>query len=96
GASHVSPIVLHLRPGAREWFLRWLREAHPELIQRYRELYGHRAYAPRAYQQRITEQVAEFAVRYRVGHASPRRARRIRPQSAQPADPPASVQLRLL
>ncbi|MBO0824014.1 MAG: intein-containing Rv2578c family radical SAM protein [Actinobacteria bacterium] len=96
GASHVSPIVLHLRPGAREWFLRWLREAHPELIQRYRELYGRGAYAPRAYQQRITEQVAEFAARYRVGHASPRRARQIRPQAAQPADPPASVQLSLL
>ena len=36
GATHVSPIVLHLRPGAREWFLRWLRERHPELVQRLR------------------------------------------------------------
>ena len=24
GATHVTPIVLHLRPGAREWFLAWL------------------------------------------------------------------------
>src|SRR6202030_445094 len=24
GAAHVTPIVLHLRPGAREWFLGWL------------------------------------------------------------------------
>jgi DNA repair photolyase len=29
GAVHVTPIVLHLRPGAREWFLGWLGEAHP-------------------------------------------------------------------
>ncbi len=29
GAVHVTPIVLHLRPGAREWFLRWLRDNHP-------------------------------------------------------------------
>src|SRR5215469_1193142 len=28
GAAHVSPIVLHLRPGAREWYLRWLQETH--------------------------------------------------------------------
>ena len=30
GATHVSPIVLHLRPGAREWFLAWLGEHHPD------------------------------------------------------------------
>ena len=25
--SHVTPLVLHLRPGAREWFFGWLRES---------------------------------------------------------------------
>src|SRR4029077_10622002 len=40
GAPSVTPIVLHLRPGAREWFLRWLHSAHPELVRRYAELYG--------------------------------------------------------
>ncbi len=30
GAASVTPIVLHLRTGAREWFFRWLGEAHPE------------------------------------------------------------------
>ena len=29
GAAHVAPIVLHLRPGAREWFLGWLGEHFP-------------------------------------------------------------------
>ena len=29
GATRVTPIVLHLRPGAREWYLQWLREQHP-------------------------------------------------------------------
>ena len=42
GATHVSPIVLHLRPGAREWFLAWLAEHHPALVPRYRGLYGSR------------------------------------------------------
>jgi len=76
GATHVSPIVLHLRPGAREWFLAWLRDEHPELTSAYRDLYGSRAYAPEAYQRQISEQVAELARRYRVGRATPRDARR--------------------
>ena len=42
GATHVSPIVLHLRPGAREWFMAWLAEHHPDLVPRYRGLYGSR------------------------------------------------------
>jgi DNA repair photolyase len=72
GASSVTPIVLHLRPGAREWFLAWLAEHHPELVARYRGLYGRGAYAPKAYQQRVSEQVRELAQRYRVGQHGPR------------------------
>ncbi len=94
GAAHVSPIVLHLRPGAREWFLRWLMETHPDLLERYRQLYGRGAYAPRAYQQQISEQVAAFAARYRVGRATPYRARRVVPR-AEPAVPDPRVQLPL-
>jgi DNA repair photolyase len=71
GAAHVMPIVLHLRPGAREWFLRWLGEAHPELVPRYAELYGRGAYARKDYQAKITAQVRELAERFGVGrHAS--------------------------
>jgi DNA repair photolyase len=77
GATHVSPIVLHLRTGAREWFLAWLREAHPELVGRYAELYQGRAYAPAEYQKRISEQVAALARTYGVGRATPRAARRL-------------------
>jgi DNA repair photolyase len=67
GAVHVTPIVLHLRPGAREWFLGWLREAHPDLLPRYAELYGPGAYARKAYQERITGQVRALAERFGVG-----------------------------
>jgi DNA repair photolyase len=67
GASSVSPIVLHLRPGAREWFFSWLGQHHPELVPRYRGLYGRGAYAPKYYQQRVSEQVRELARQYRVG-----------------------------
>jgi DNA repair photolyase len=97
GAAHVSPIVLHLRPGAREWFLRWLTETHPELVERYREFYARGAYAPKAYQEGISRQVAELAARYRVGQASPVQARRVSRRTARPAArSPAPVQLTLL
>ena len=72
GAVHVTPIVLHLRPGAREWFLGWLREAHPELVPRYAELYGRGAYARKDYQARITGQVRELADRFGVGRGAGR------------------------
>jgi DNA repair photolyase len=39
GASHVSPIMLHLRPGVREEFLPWLQQEHPDLVQRYETMY---------------------------------------------------------
>jgi DNA repair photolyase len=77
GATHVSPIVLHLRPGAREWFLRWLGANHPELLDAYRDLYGSRAYAPASYQRQIAEQVAELARKHGVGQTTPAGARSV-------------------
>jgi DNA repair photolyase len=47
GATHVSPILLHLRPGVREEFMPWLAEHYPELVERYEEMYR-RPYAPSA------------------------------------------------
>jgi DNA repair photolyase len=47
GATHVSPILLHLRPGVREEFLPWLEEHHPDLVPRYLEMYRH-PYGPEA------------------------------------------------
>jgi DNA repair photolyase len=104
GAASVTPIVLHLRPGAREWFLLWLRENFPELVEPYRDLYGRGAYAPKAYQERIAGQVRELAERYGVGRASPRQARTVasrgNPPRRQPRpsapEPQAPVQLSLL
>jgi DNA repair photolyase len=78
GAVHVTPIVLHLRPGAREWYLRWLRWAHPELVAKYEELYGRGSYAPKAYQERIAGQVRELAASYGID----RRRRRGRARTA--------------
>ena len=48
GATHVSPILLHLRPGVREEFLPWLEEEHPDLVERYLQMYR-QPYGPKAY-----------------------------------------------
>ena len=71
GATHVMPIVLHLRPGTREWFFRWLGAHHPGLVGRYLDLYGQSAYAPKSYQARIAGQVRELADRHGVGRPRP-------------------------
>ncbi|MEU6788946.1 Rv2578c family radical SAM protein [Nonomuraea angiospora] len=94
GATHVVPIVLHLRPGAREWWMGWLSREHPRLVPRYLELYGRGAYAPKAYQERVTGLVRELAERHGVGRATAAMARRIPPRPALVADEPE--QLRLL
>lgn len=97
GATHVTPIVLHLRPGAREWFLSWLAEHHPELVPRYRDLYRRGAYAPKAYQQEITGRVRELARAYGVGtRAGASRYIRPEPPESRPRPRPEPDQLPLL
>jgi DNA repair photolyase len=73
GATGVTPIVLHLRPGSGEWFRGWLRETHPELVPRYAELYGRGAYARKDYQARIAGQVRDLAEHFGVGRNASRR-----------------------
>ena len=49
GATSMSGIALHLRPGAREWFFTWLRREHPDLVPAYERLYARGAYVGKAY-----------------------------------------------
>jgi len=59
GATHVSPILLHLRPGVREEFLPWLEDNYPELVGRYEELYR-RPYAPKGEQEALGRRVSSI------------------------------------
>ncbi|MFF5637672.1 Rv2578c family radical SAM protein [Streptomyces sp. NPDC012825] len=89
GASSVTPLVLHLRPGAREWFAEWLGRHHPDLVRRYGRLYADGAYAPTWYQRRITRQVHEFAAEFGMGPAGHGGTRRIAvPEEADASDGP--------
>ncbi|WP_125611565.1 Rv2578c family radical SAM protein [Specibacter cremeus] len=67
GATGVSAGALYLRPGTREWFMAWLAREHPELVGRYRRLYGTGAYAPKDYRQWLAARVAAAKRRHGFG-----------------------------
>jgi DNA repair photolyase len=71
GATSVTPIPLHLRPGAREWYASWLTRNHPELAPRYRDLYGSGSYLPQAYQHEIGARVRMAARRHGLHRPDP-------------------------
>lgn len=66
GATHISPIVLHLRPGVKEEFLPWLESAYPNLIRPYEEMYK-RTNAPKETRERIGKTVANYRRKYGGG-----------------------------
>jgi DNA repair photolyase len=59
GATHVSPILLHLRPGVREEFLPWLETEHPDLVERYLQMYR-QPYGPKAMRESLGAQVSSM------------------------------------
>jgi len=56
GASHLTPLTLHLRPGVKEEFMPWLEEAYPELVPDYQRLYRG-SNAPKAVREEIAKRV---------------------------------------
>jgi DNA repair photolyase len=68
GATAISAVALHLRPGVREHYLSWLRTARPDLVDEMRRRYR-TAYLPAAEQRTLSEQVAAI-VRARVSTRS--------------------------
>jgi len=63
GASFVADNVLYLKPGTREWFMPFLREAYPHLSERYAKYYRG-PYAPRSYTQEVRRVVEGLRARY--------------------------------
>ena len=58
GATSVLYTALHLRPGTKEWFMQWLEQWHPELVQKYSYLYyGTRSYAPKEYREWLAARI---------------------------------------
>jgi DNA repair photolyase len=87
GATHVTPLTLHLRPGVKEEFLPWLAEHHPELVSTYDKTYR-RSYAPKEVTEPIGRQVAELRRRYGVARTRPSGGRGgAAPETESPEDP---------
>jgi DNA repair photolyase len=69
GATGISGIALYLRPGTREWFFAWLRRTHPELVDRYEQLYGRGAYVPNSYADDLRRRLRAIRAAVRVTDA---------------------------
>ncbi|HEX2241244.1 MAG TPA: radical SAM protein [Actinomycetota bacterium] len=96
GATHVSPILLHLRPGVKEVYLDWLADSYPDLLPRYLEMYP-KAYASSADRAALTKTMtritAELEMELGKDRRPPRRRMRRKPP---PVARPDSEQLSLL
>lgn len=78
GATSLTPIVLHLRSGAREWFHEWLSARRPDLLPLYERLYRNGAYTPKSYQRQVVDLVEQAKERH--GLARPQRSGNFRMQ----------------
>ncbi|WP_314324779.1 Rv2578c family radical SAM protein [Paenarthrobacter ilicis] len=64
GATGISAGALYLKPGTREWFMTWLAAEHPELVGKYRRLYGKGSYASKEYGIWLSGRVNHFKAKY--------------------------------
>jgi DNA repair photolyase len=85
GATSVWANLLYLKPGTREHFLDALARDWPEELDRYEQLYGSRAYLPKAQTEPVRQLVAELRRRHGIRD---RRPVKLEPQ-------PPAVQLAL-
>jgi DNA repair photolyase len=86
GAASVTALPLHLRPGAREWYLAWLTREHPTLAPRYREMYARGAYLDQGYQREVASRVRLAARRHGLSTGAMTEHRL--PQTTQLPQPP--------
>ena len=87
GATWVAASLLHLKPGVKEHWMKWLATSHPELVERYESTYGSEVYLGKEQRQslaRTTRKVLEEA-RQRHGQPAPVRKRPVVKAKRQPA-----------
>jgi DNA repair photolyase len=68
GATGASVFALHLRPGAREWFMRYLETHHPQLIEGYAELYRNGSYVSRSYASNLGRRSSVLLRKHGLSH----------------------------
>jgi DNA repair photolyase len=95
GASGVTVIALHLRPGAREWFFGWLHRERPDLVPAYRALYSRGSEAAPSYRRWLAARVKPIARRHGLGGQG-MGLRDVAPPAPPPREAPKREQLTLL
>jgi DNA repair photolyase len=96
GATHVSPILLHLRPGVREEFMPWLAETYPDLVPRYEAMYR-TAYGPTRDRKELGVRVAGIVRAFGGIDPGPRGGqKRFRSKAPDAARTPAAQQLTIV
>ncbi|MEU8227458.1 Rv2578c family radical SAM protein [Kribbella sp. NPDC048915] len=77
GATGVTPLVLHLRPGVKEWFMQWLARDHPDLVSRYESLYARGSYAAPSYRKAFEDKVRPLLRKHGFAGSSEHRSQPI-------------------
>ena len=83
GVSYAAPIALHVRRSIREYVIPWFERTYPHLVPLYRELYGSRGYAPKAYQTELNERFARVRTRHGLDRVAAYSHRLARPKTEQ-------------
>ena len=86
GGTSATVMALHLRPGAREWFLQHLGEHRPDLVDAYAELYRGGSYVLRSYAEDLARRATKIIRRHGLDRPAWLRAT---PTSARVAAAPA-------
>lgn len=95
GATSATVLALHLRPGAREWYAQWLAREHPELVPRYRAIYGRGSYAGGRYRRLLAARVGPLLRRHGFARDSSEAGHRV-PEPREPDVVPEPEQMKLL
>jgi DNA repair photolyase len=85
GATGVTTLILHLRPGVKDWFMSWLAHDHPDLVARYESLYAHGSYASPSYRKAFEEKARPLLDKHGFGRGSSHRAKSINGMHPTPA-----------
>lgn len=72
-AQFLSANLLFLKPGSKEWFMPFIKEAYPHLVPGYNRLYGGRTYAPKEYTKQVLKLVDEARHRWELPTICPPR-----------------------
>ena len=95
GATHVSPILLHLRPKVKEVYMEWLGREYPHLLDRYEAMYAKGAYASNGAKNSLSDTVGELIRAYDGPRPEPLRTKSDT-QRRKPPPEPEGEQLALL